>query len=63
VLVEAVGWYRDYRRAEEARLFFRRECDRLPHRPEPTRRQVLAHVAGYPEAWKPFARRERTHAR
>jgi hypothetical protein len=62
-VVESIRWYRDYRRAEEARLFFRRECDRLPRRPEPTQRQVLAHVAGYPEAWKPFARPERTHAR
>jgi hypothetical protein len=53
-LVEAIRWYRDYRRAEEARLFFRRECDRLPRRPEPTRREVLTHAAGYPDAWKPF---------
>ncbi len=52
--VESVRWYREYRRVDDARLFFQHELDRMPHRPEPTRQQVLMHATQFPAAWQPF---------
>jgi hypothetical protein len=60
---ELALWIRAGRRADETRAFIQRELDRMPHRPEPTRRQVLQYVSEYPRSWKPFVRTERANAR